>query len=153
MSAYTTRMPAGKPGDITRKHGSIIEPGIVGATDIPHGAPIKIASGKMVVLENGDTAAKLYGFMGRSFPTQGGTTPGAVPAGASCDVVRSGYVLVKLAVGTPAKGDTVYVRTAPDTGKAVGDIEAASATGNVTIEATFMGDADAAGNVEISFNI
>jgi hypothetical protein len=156
MTAYTERMPAGFLGDITRLGGSIIEPGIVGSADVAHGAPIKLSDGKFVALEEGDAATDIYGFMGRSFPTQGGTgtlTPGVVPAGAGCDVVRQGYVLVLLADGTAAKGGTVYVRTAADTGKAVGDIEAATATGNVAIDATFMGAADADGKVEISFNI
>jgi len=156
MSVILTRMPAGVPGEVTRTNGAILEPGIVGAADIAHGAPVKLAGDKFVALESGDTAADLYGFLARSYPTQGGVgtlTPGVVPAGSVCDVLRSGYILVPLAVGTAAKGDAVYVRTTVDTGKALSDIEAGTATGNVAINAQFMGAADADGNVEISYNI
>jgi hypothetical protein len=156
MNAILNRMPAGHTGEVTRTSGSVLEPGIIGSTDVAHGTPVKIVSGKFSPLENGDAVADIYGLMSRSFPSQGGTgtlTPNVAPAGSAGDVLRSGYMAVTLATGTAAKGDTVYVRVAPDTGKDVGDIEAGTATGNVAIAAQFMGAADADGVVEISFNI
>ena len=156
MAVFETRMPCGIPGEVTRTRGAVLEPGIVGAADVPHGAPVKIENDKVVALANGDAAADLYGFMARHAPTQGGAatlTPGVAPAGSCCSVLRSGYMAVELAVGTAAKGDVVRVRVAPDTGKDVGDIEAGSATGNVAVNATFMGAADTDGSVEISYNI
>ena len=155
-NVITYRMDAGHPGAVTRTAGSVMEPGIVGASDVPLGGPVKIFNGLFVPLEDGDSAADMYGVMVRSFPSQGGTgtlIPGVISAGAAADVLRSGYMAVKLEAGTSAKGDTVYVRTAPDTGKDVGDIEAGTATGNVAIPAQFMGEADANGVVEISYNI
>jgi hypothetical protein len=147
MTAYIDRMPAGWPGDVTRPAGLVLEPAVVGATAVPYGAPVKISGGKVVLLEEDDTAADLYGFATRSYPSQGGAVPvaGALGPGSLCDVLRSGYLLVPLAAGTAALGGAVYVR--------LGDIEAASAEGNVPIGATFLGEADASGNVEICFNI
>ncbi|MBC17094.1 MAG: hypothetical protein CL942_08585 [Desulfovibrio sp.] len=156
MPVIEKRMPCGIPGEVTRTHGAILEPGIVGASDVPHGDPVKLENDKLVPLANGDDAADIYGFMARHAPTQGGITtltPGVAPAGSNCSVLRSGYMAAKLATGTAAKGDDVYVRVAPDTGKDVGDIEAGTATGNVAINAKFMGAADTDGSVEISYNI
>lgn len=156
MPVIEKRMPCGIPGEVTRTSGAVLEPGIVGANDVPHGAPVKIASGKFVPLAGGEAAADIYGLMARNYPSQGGTTtltPNVAPADLGCDVLRSGYMAVTLATGTAAKGDTVYVRVTADTGKDVGDIEAGSATGNVAINAKFQGAADTDGSVEISYNI
>lgn len=163
MSAYTTRMPAGSPGDVTRLNGSILEPGFVGDVDVAHGAPVKLSGGKFIALEEGDTAADVYGVMSRSFPQQGGTgtlTPDVVPAGAVGDVLRTGYILVLLAVGTAVKGGAVYVRTAAAEGKALGDIEATldisiageagENTGNATIGGLAVADA-APGDYSVVF--
>ncbi|MGE4504044.1 MAG: hypothetical protein AB7D51_01755 [Desulfovibrionaceae bacterium] len=157
MTAIIERMPAGLPGEVTRMAQSTLEPAIVGDTDIAHGAPVKMVSGKLAPLEAADTAADVYGFLARSFPCQGGTgtlTPGVAPAGTAVSVMRRGYMLVQLASGSAAKNGTVYVRIAVDTGKAVGDIEAALVADNtVALGAQFMGEADASGSVEISYNI
>ena len=62
---------------------------------------------------------------------------------------------VKLASGTAARGGQVYARVTADTGKNVGDIEAADDTGKTVAVSgcTFMGPADADGNTEIAYNI
>lgn len=156
MSVITTRMPSGFPGDVTRQNSAVLEPGVVGDTDIPFGAPVKLSSGKFVPLEAGDAAADLHGFMVRSYPFQGGASAntGAVaPAGVPADVLRSGYMAVPLATGTGSKGDPVYVRIAADSGS-IGDIEdALVADETVAINAEFMGTADADDVVEIAYNI
>lgn len=156
MPFIDTRMPSGFPGDVTRMHGAVLEPGIVGDADIPHGAPVKLIGGVLAVLEADDDASDLYGFMARSYPDQGGVgsaTPNVAPAGSAADVLRSGYMAVTLASGTGSKGATVYVRIGGATGSP-GDIEAALvADETVSINATFMGAADANGVVEIAYNI
>lgn len=156
MPVIDKRMPCGFPGDVSRSGHSVLEPGILGDSEVAYGSPLKLESGKLVALAEGDVATDVYGFLVRSFPSQGGVgtlSSGMAPAGASVDVMRSGYMAVTLATGTAAKGDGVYVRVAADTGKDVGDIEAGTATGNVAINAIFMGAADTDGAVEISYNI
>lgn len=157
MPAYFERMPAGIPGDVTRKGDSVLESCAVGAAAVPYGAPVKLASGKLVAIAAGDAAAVLYGFLARPFPSQpaaDGLGAGSAPAGSVRGVLRSGYMSVKLASGTAAKGGTVYVRIAVNGAKAVGDIETALvADETVAIPAAFMGEADSAGNVEIAYNI
>lgn len=157
MTAYLERMPAGIPGDVTRKGDCTLEPGVIGATAIPYGAPVKIADGKLVALAEGDDASDLYGFLARPYPTQSADNdsgPGSAPSGSVRDVLRRGYINVKLASGTAAKSGVVYVRVAADTGKAVGDIETALvADETVAITAQFMGPADANGITEIAYNI
>jgi hypothetical protein len=155
MPVIMTRMPSGFAGEITRTAGAILEPCIVGSADISHGDPVKLAGDKIVPLEAGDTAADVYGFVARSYPSQGGAAPveGTAAAGSTADVLRSGYMAVALAAGTPAKGGTVYVRIAENTGR-VGDIQAALiADETVAVNATFMGEADANGVTEIAYNI
>jgi len=157
-NAYLYRMPSGIPGEVTRKEESGVEPGVLGATDVAFGAPVKVVSGKIVPIAASDTAAALYGFLVRPYPTQGGplglTTDGKLRAGSPCGVLRRGYLAARLASGTSAKGGAVNMRIAVDTGKAVGDLEAAATVDEtVVINATFMGPADADGNVEIAYNI
>lgn len=155
MSAITTRMPAGIPGDVTRKANSVLEPGIIGTSAVPYGSAIKLSGSKHVGLEAGDGAADVVGFLARPYPTRGAndTVDASAPAGAACDVLKTGYLSVELADGTASKGADVFVRVQTDTGKAVGDIEAAvdrsiagvaggENTGNATI-GTLSVDADA----------
>lgn len=127
MPAYLTRMPAGIPGDVSRKRDTTLEPVTIGATAIAHGAPVKIASGVAVPIASGDAASDVYGFLARPYPMQGTVDAlgqATSPAGAAGDVMRRGYMTVKLALGTAAKDGQVYVRTTAASGKAVGDIEA-----------------------------
>jgi hypothetical protein len=159
MPAYIERMPAGIPGDVSRKSGAHLEPNIVGATPVPYGAPVKLVSGKVLPVGAGDAATVVYGFLVRPYPTQGDSAAlggGTAPAGAQCDVLRSGYMTISMkGTGTPAKRDQVYVRVAAGGGLIVGDI-VATADGANTIAVpgcVFMGAADAAGNTEIAYNI
>lgn len=156
MPYILTRMPSGFAGEVTRTHAAVLEPCQVGEADLAHGAPVKLADGKIVALEEADTAADIYGFVVRSYPSQGGvptTTVDVAPAGSVADVLRSGYMAVTLASGTGSKGGTVYVRVSAASGS-LGDVEAALVTDEtVAVNATFMGAADANGVVEIAYNI
>lgn len=162
-NAYLTRMPAGIPGDVSRKGLAKIEAGIMDA-DYPvtlYGVPVKEVSGKLRPFTTGDSATTVKGFSVRPFPIQpaasealGAATP---PTTMPLDLLRSGYMTVKNNAGTAAKGGAVYVRVVSsglDT-QPLGGIEA-DADGGDCVAITgckFMGAADANGNVEIEFNI
>lgn len=162
-NAFLYRMPAGIPGDVTRASQSTIEPVFLDPA-LPfagYGLFGKIAAGKFVPFGAGDANGADYGLLVRAYPTTGGS--GSDPLGTStppakgvADVLRRGYMTVKLNAGTASKDSQVYVRVAtPAAGKPIGGIEAAADGANtvaITI-ATFMGAADASGNVEIQYNI
>lgn len=162
-NAFLFRMPAGIPGDVTRASQSTIEPVFLNPS-LPFagfGLFGKIASEKFVPFGAGDVAGAEYGLLVRPYPITGGS--GSDPLGTStppakgvADVLRRGYMTVKLNAGTAAKDGQVYVRVAAAAaGKPIGGIEAAAdSTNTVAITtATFMGPADASGNVEIAYNI
>lgn len=148
-NAYLKRMPCGFAGDVSRKAEATIESGLM-AADVPYGAPVKMdAAGKIApVAAAGDA---VYGFMVRPYPTQ----DESARAGSIQDCMRRGYMTVKLALGTAARGGAVHVRIKAAAGKAVGDIEAAAVEGETVAIAgcIFLGAADDGGIVEISFNI
>lgn len=155
MGAYLDRMPAGIPGEVSRKAGATLEPGVVGNTFISYGAPVKIVSGKFAPLAAGDSAADVYGFLARPFTTTRKNDDGldGAASGTQRDVLRRGYMTVKLAQGDSVMNGIVQVRVQAEAGKAVGDLEAATGSGLVPVPATFMGEKDGQGNVEIACNI
>lgn len=160
MVAFLYRMPSGIAGDVTRPSNSTTEPQQIdsGTPPTKYGVFVKIVSGKVQPIASGDAATVVYGLLQRPYPTNaanealGTATP---PTSGLCDVVVRGYMTVKLAQGTAAKGGQVYVRVTADTGKLVGDIETAADSAKCVAVANciFMGGADASGNVEIRFNI
>lgn len=163
MVAYTTRMPSGIPGDVTRPASAHIEPAVLNSalTFGAYGVFGKIASGKFVPVTTGDTAASVYGLLIRPYPITGANASDPLgtavpPTSGMADVLRRGYASVLLRSGTAAQNGQVYVRVAAAAaGKPIGGIEAA-ADGSNTIAVsgcTFMGPADASGNVEIAYNI
>ncbi|MDX7880460.1 structural cement protein Gp24 [Acinetobacter nosocomialis] len=160
-NAFLYRMPSGIPGDVSRKSQSTIESHPIGGQFSTFGLFGKISkvNGKFVPLEAADTVADIYGLFVRAYPTQtaqnelGKATP---QSNGIQDVLRRGYMTVKCNAGTAKKTGAVYVRIAGGTdAKPVGGIEAAADGGNSIVlpSAYFMHDADAQGNVEISFNI
>ncbi len=159
MPVIHERMPAGIPGDVSRKAGAVIEPAVTGSV-IPFGSPVQLdAAGKIT----GPTAAAnpVYGFLVRPYPTQSATpaqdAPGAsgtAAAGTVADVLRSGYMTVRLSSaegGKPVKGTPVKAVFEVAGSFNVGEI--ALSQGTVIPRCFFMGEADGAGNVEISFNV
>lgn len=153
MSVITDRMPSGVPGDVSRKQSAKIESNLL-AADLPYGSPVQLSAGKVAALF--DNTAPVYGFLVRPYPTQStqdgfGTT--SAPKERVADVLRSGYMTVKL-VGsgsTIVKGSPVHVIFTAADGVVVGDIVA---SGGVAVDgATFMGPPDANNNTEIAFNI
>jgi len=170
MPAFLTRMPAGIPGEVNRAQQASIEPIAVtpqGTTGAPtaFGIPMVIDQtagnvGNARMVAAGDTLASIYGLLVRPFPAfssqdaLGTSTP---PTQGPVDLLRRGYMSVKLSGATAAvKGGLVYIWTAAaGGGHIVGGFEAANPTTNgfAFTGATFMGPADANGNVEISFGL
>lgn len=162
-NAILYRMPSGIPGAVTRQAVSTIEPAILDSTNAfsAFGLFGKLVAGKFVPIGAGDAASSVYGLLVRPYPTQGASASDPLgtavpPTTGVANVLRRGYMTVKLNSGTAALGGQVYVRVAnAAAGKPIGGIEAA-ADGTNTIAvtgATFMSAADASGNVEIAYNI
>lgn len=166
--AYQFRMGSGFPGDVNRTHPASIEP-VINSTSSP-----MTAFGQAVLLDSsgfarpfttGDqsnTVPAGYGVSVRPYPFQqssasnfgqadfGSATP---PAGV-LDVLREGYIIVKIpASETPKKGDPVYVWATASAGSQVqGGFTSVYSAGNTTQfrKATFTASPDAQGYVEIS---
>ncbi|MGB9040380.1 MAG: hypothetical protein WCC23_17985 [Acinetobacter calcoaceticus] len=156
-NSFLYRMPSGIPGDISRKAHSTVEAHITKGSFGAFGIFGKLTALGFVPLEAADT--DVYGLIVRSYPTQSALNGigAAVPqSGIVHDIMRRGYMTVKCNVGTAKTAGKVYVRVATGTDlKPIGGVEAI-ADGVNTIEiknAMFMHDADAQGNVEISYNI
>lgn len=170
MVAYLTRMPAGIPGEVNRGFHAIIEPAALtplGVAGHPtaYGIPLVINSaagqiGRMrMVAASGDVAASIYGLLARPFPTNNSQDPlgTSTPApDGPCDVLRFGYMTVLLSGSAAAvKGSPVFFWPAAPSGTHItGGFEAdnGGGTGLVIPGSSFMGPADANGNVEISVN-
>lgn len=156
-NAFLYRMPSGIPGDVSRKSHSTIEAHLAKGNFGAFGVFGKLTADGFVPLTADDT--DVYGLIVRSYPTQSALNGmgAAIPqSGIIQDVLRRGYMTVKCNVGNAKKAGAVFVRVAAGTElKPIGGIEAVADAKN-TIElknAMFMHDADAQGNVEISFNI
>lgn len=133
MTSFLYRAPSGVAGDVTRPDETIVESGILNASKAPtaFGVPLKLVSGKFEKIEASDAASVFAGILSRIVPSIAGDTAqtlsGGTPNTESMQgVAVKGYVNVVAAIGTPVRGNPVYMRTAADTGKLVGDLEATS---------------------------
>ena len=156
-NAFLYRMPSGIPGDVSRKSHSTIEAHILKGKLDAFGIFCKLIDKGLVPLEAADD--RVYGLIVRSYPTQSavnGMGAAAPQENIVQDVLVRGYMTVKCNAGTAKKAGKVFVRVGAGTGvKPIGGIEAVADDVN-TIElknAMFMHEADAQGNVEISYNI
>ena len=151
----------GFAGDLTRPASPFTAEPNVTSTDIPFGSAAVLDSGKVRAIAGGDTA--VFGIVVRPYPIQGQTYPnqavgvGSIKSGAIADVLKAGYVNVKVQGATaPAKGGAVYVRTVDGgAGLPVGGFEAAAdgTDSFVVTGALFNGTVDASGVAEIAYNI
>lgn len=161
MVAYTFRMPAGIPGDVNRVQAATVETHQIDAstgTPARYGIPVKLVSGKVRATASGDAGTDLFGWLVRPYPTNSGVEAlgaGTPASSGLCDVLRRGYMSVKLNAGTAAKGGAVYVRVTASGGAVVGDIETAADSAKCVVVpgAKFTGPADANGITEVEFNI
>ena len=147
MPVLLYRMNAGIPGQVNREWAAVTETQLMYTTTpiTAYGLPgvIDATSGQFRGVTTGDTAAVVYGFLCRPFPTSSGSVSGNDPLGTSVPptnglitVLVSGYIVVYLGGSTAAtKGGTVYLRVAtPGTNKVIGDVEAASdSTNTITL--------------------
>lgn len=163
MTAFLYRMPSGIPGDVTRQSQATIEPQVLNSS-LPfpgYGLPGKISSGAFVPIAGGDAATAVYGFLVRPFPTQGVNASDPLGTGVPAtsgvaNIMKRGYMNVKVNAGTASLNSAVYIRVAAPAGaKVIGGIEAvADSTNTIQVaNAYFTGAADASGNAEIAFNL
>ena len=164
-AAFTFRMGAGSPGDVNRTHPASIVPGLVDAT-----TPVRLYGDAVLVntaansykgFGAGDTAITvLQGVCVRPYPIQqstGGMSSAlgtaAAPTSGFIDVIRQGFVMVKIPPGvTVTKNGAVFVWCAATAGNNVQGGFVGAATGGSTAAVTnarFTGPADATGVVEI----
>jgi hypothetical protein len=153
------RMSSGIAGDVSRPAQSLIESATLNAAAAfaAYGLAGKFVGGKFVPLAGGETAADVRGFLVRPYPTQTANADGSgVQLGIVGNVMRRGYMTVVCGAGVPAKDGQAYARiAAPSAGKPLAGIEAVADGANTIAIAgcRFTGPADAAGNVEIEFNL
>jgi hypothetical protein len=158
-NAYVYRMPVGFAGVVTRASQATLQPEILDPTlgPVEYGTFVKMVSGKICKLAAADVATAIVGLIAKPYPAQDSGNPGlgdnsapnlALPG----DILKRGYMTVKFAGVTAAKGGLVYVVNSTAGGKAIGDI-VENATNSVAVaNCVFMGAADG-GMVEISYNI
>lgn len=156
-NAFLYRMPSGIPGDVSRKSQSTIEAHPVGGQLASYGVFGQFNNEGQFVALDANTQFP-YGLLVRAYPTQSTTNElglAVPPSKGICDVLVRGYMTVKNNAGTAKKAQPVYVRIANGTAlKPIGGIEAVAVDGeNIAVNAIFMNEADASGNVEIAFNI
>ena len=162
-NAYVTRMPAGFLGQVTRQDNSLLEPGIIDTSYPPtkYGTFVKMTSGKVRTIASGDAATDVRGIIVRPFPVQEYSSNEALDAATPdiyrpCDILKRGYVMVKFAGTTAAKGGQVNVCISASGGGTVGDITETTDSYNVAVtNCFFTGAADTSYDsmVEVSYNI
>ena len=167
--AFPYRMGAGFQGELNRSiFSSVVEPCLIDTTNPPayYGCAVVVntsANSVRNMLSSDTGLTTIYGIAMRPFPTQQASssnnwgqialgTSVAPPTSGVLDIVRDGYVFVKLNAGTATKKGPVYIWVAASTGSHVQGGFEASATGGSTIALTnawFNGPADANGIVEV----
>lgn len=163
MVAYLYQSPAGVPGDVTRVDETNVEPAMLVPVSTVYaqafGIPMAYVAGGISQWVTGNVAADFAGILVREVPSISGSVNSGfadnipfpdVPQGLA---VR-GYISVKCAIGTPARGGVVYIRTVAASGKFIGDLEATSDPSNnvalSTTQASWAVDGkDADGNTEL----
>jgi hypothetical protein len=158
-NAILKRMPSGVPGDISRRSVSLVEGVLLDSTAVftGYGVPGKKVSGKLVPVAAADVGTVVTHFIARPYPTQTANSDGSgISTSKIGEGMRRGYMTVKNNAGVPAEDGQVYVRVAAAAaGKPIGGVEAAADAGNCVAipNCIFTHAADAAGNVEIRFNL
>jgi hypothetical protein len=140
-SDYRGRVPVGWPGNISRRDNLATEPRRVGATPpAAYGLAVKVnAAGEIIELPASSAAGDIYGLIiGPEFST---FTP-KPEANIMGDVMRQGYMTVKVASGTVAANGAVYVRISnASAGHPLGEINAAAVTESSTLRTAVMSGA------------
>ncbi len=102
-TAYTTRMPIGIAGAVTRPRDLTIEPVVLDHTKqfASYGLPGKYVNDQFVPLESGDTIDKVKGILVRPFPITSAADLAyiGVEANQVGDNLKRGYICVKVTAG------------------------------------------------------
>lgn len=129
-TAILYNAPSGFPGDISRPLDTEVDSLILGEAFPAFGVPYKLSAttGKAMKIESGDAAAVFKGIISRSVPSQAGSMAqgfdDSIPdADQPCGGVIEGYVMVKCTIGTPVKGQPVYMRVTAGGGETIGTLE------------------------------
>jgi hypothetical protein len=163
MPAYLKSAPAGIPGDVTRVDETNVEPVKFVEADCPavFGFPVVFTAGVAKKWSGSSVAADFQGVLVREVPAIGGTvasdaTFGGVPYFEQVlGMAVRGYVAVKCAAGTPARGGVVYVQITASGGVAVGEFRADGTDGGNAVALTATqaewasNGKDADGNAEL----
>lgn len=131
-NAYLYSAPAGVEGDVTRPDETNVEPAmLVAAASVfaqKFGIPVKYVSGGIQQFNGGaEVPADFAGVLVREVPGIGGSIASdsqvnAVPYSEQVQgLAVRGYVSVKCARGTPARGGAVFIQIVAAGGVAVGD--------------------------------
>jgi hypothetical protein len=164
-------MPTGFPGALSRVEHATVEAQQINTTTPPtyYGQVVVMdpATGTIRPPATADVAG-FYGLSVRPYPTQGfGVPPGSLndpigaatpPPAGTVDVLRRGYMLVKLGGATAAvKNAPVNVWTGASAGgQTQGNVTAVAPAAGTCValpNAIFMSGADANGIVEVAYNI
>jgi hypothetical protein len=147
MTSYLYQSPSGVPGDCTRVDESNIEPAkLVAPFPANFGVPMMSAVGG-VSFSAAPTVAAFAGILARAVP---GISQSSLNEAVNVfqpnqneinGLLVRGYVSVQCKVGTPVRGQPVYMRTVANGLKLVGDLEADSDPGNnVALTGTQVGN-------------
>lgn len=161
-TVYNKSAPAGIPGTVARSSASTIEPGLLDQTDTPteFGTAVVFENTVFRKFKDGDSASNVYGFLARSIPMASSEANEDAPNKLlTQSILKFGYIDVVAAVGTPVRGQPVYIRTVADTGKLIGALETAAdntitasamvGTGNATAGTLSVADDVVAGVYKI----
>lgn len=153
-----TTMPHGQAGSYARQPDMIVNTFAAGGTsNIEFGAPLKLSSGKVVLMGASSSAGDFVGIAGREFRSaldylnQG---QGVYAPNDPVSVFQRGCINVKCQKGTPAYGGAVYLRITANASyptAVVGGLEAAAdSTNTVQLKGCiWAGPADANGIAEL----
>jgi hypothetical protein len=137
--SYLFQAPNGVPGDITRVDESNVEPAMLVAVSTVYaqafGIPMAYVAGGISQFQTSNVAADFAGVLVREVPgIEGAAGTGSFTPTVPYPLVPQGlcvrgYVSVLCAVGTPARGGTVYVQTVASGGVAIGAFRADGTNG------------------------
>lgn len=124
MTAYLNKAPAGFVGDITRTDETNVEGVIFAEAYVPatFGFPVIMVSGAPRKWASGSVAVDFQGVLAREVPGIAASSASDALTNAApwfeqvLGLVVRGYMNVKCAVGTPARGGVVYVQSVANGG-------------------------------------
>ena len=156
IDAIAFKAPSGFAGQLSRPTAPFTNISEVTSAITNFGDVVDLTSGKVQPITSGSTV--VFGIAVRAFPIQSQVFPnaaigaGAYAANTVADILKNGYIIVKV-VGTANVGDTAYVVTNASTaGHPVGSI-VASSTGAIAIGAVFNTAANSEGFAELHVQI